>query len=227
MKGGHGAASRTRHRRHWDVVYRTRGEEELSWHQDEPRLSLRWVQALAAKSDRIVDVGGGSSRLAGLLHEAGFRRLLVVDVAPAALARNRQRSPDSGKGVRYRVGDVTSLESLGRYDLWHDRAVFHFLTDPGDRRHYVDLAARTVPVGGHVILATFSPDGPEKCSGLPVVRYDAAALAKVFGARFRLLRSSKESHRTPWRTIQPFTYAVLRRVRATPIAGGGRLRAER
>ncbi|MCI4322131.1 MAG: class I SAM-dependent methyltransferase [Thermoplasmata archaeon] len=221
MSGAGARASNTLPRRHWDSVYRTRAEDELSWHQDEPKLSLRWVEALAAKSDRIIDVGGGSSLLASRLGAAGYRRLLVLDVAPHAIERSKARSPSGGKGIRFRVGDVTSLPSLGRFDLWHDRAVFHFLTDSRDRHHYVDLAARTVPVGGHLILATFSNDGPVRCSGLPVARYDATALAHVFRPRFQLSKSTTESHRTPWGTVQEFTYVVLSRVR------GGRASPDR
>jgi len=211
-RSGRGAAAVRRH--HWETIYRTRGEEALSWHQDEPSLSLRLISRVALRSARIVDVGGGSSPLAERLRGVGYRHITVIDVSRNALDRNRVRSAAPGRGIRYRPADITRVRTLGRFDVWHDRALFHFLTDSRDRAHYVDLAARTVPVGGHLVMASFSRDGPDKCSGLPVVRYDPADLADEFGPRFALRSSHREEHRTPWGALQPFTYAVLERVRA-------------
>lgn len=205
-------------RRHWEAIYHERGEDELSWHQDEPKQSLQLITGISSKSDRIVDVGGGSSPLVGRLHRAGYKRVVVLDISRSALARNRARLVNRGHGIRYRVGDVLALRRIGRFDVWHDRAVFHFLTSAEERRRYVDLATRTLPVGGHAILATFSLDGPEKCSGLPVQRYDALGLATEFGDKFALRASRTERHRTPWNAIQPFTYVVLERVRARVIS---------
>ncbi|MCI4336035.1 MAG: class I SAM-dependent methyltransferase [Thermoplasmata archaeon] len=206
-------------RSHWEAIYRAKGEDELSWHQDHPALSFRLIAGTAARSARIVDVGGGSSTLASELIAAGFPRVMVLDISPAALGRSRARAPVGEGRVVYRVGDVTTLPSIGRFDVWHDRAVFHFLTTPAQRRRYVDLAARTLPVGGHAFLATFSPAGPDRCSGLPVRRYDSIGLAKEFEPWFILRASRAETHRTPWKTRQPFTYVVLERARAS---GGGR-----
>ena len=205
------AASR---RQHWESIYRTKAEDELSWHQDEPTLSLRLIREVASPESRIIDIGGGTSPLAARLSEDGFGCVTVLDISDAAVRRSRTRSQPLARGARWIRADVTKAKRLGRFDIWHDRAVFHFLTDLRDRRAYVDLARRTVPVGGHLVLATFALDGPEKCSGLDVVRYDSQTLDAEFATGFELLRKVRESHRTPWGTRQPFTYVVFRRVRA-------------
>jgi len=201
-------------RQHWESIYRTKPEDELSWHQEEPTLSLRLIREVATPESRIIDIGGGSSPLAARLSEQGFRRVTVVDIADAAVRRSRTRARAHARNICWIRADVTKAPRLGRFDVWHDRAVFHFLTDSRDRRAYVDLARRTVPVGGHLVLATFALDGPEKCSGLDVVRYDDRTLNAEFAAGFELRRKVRESHRTPWGTRQPFTYVVFRRVRA-------------
>ncbi len=184
----------------------------MSWYQGEPVLSLRLIRDLATLKDRIIDIGGGTSSLAARLSQRGFRGVTVVDIADAALRSRQHRSNAGVPGVRRIDADVTTIDRLGRFDVWHDRAVFHFLTDPQDRRAYVDLAQRTVPLGGHLVLATFALDGPEKCSGLDVVRYDGRKLEAEFAPGFALVRELRESHRTPWGVRQPFTYVVLRRV---------------
>ncbi len=201
-------------RQHWESIYRTKQEDELSWHQDEPTLSLRLIREVANPDSRIIDIGGGTSPLAARLSEQGFRRVTVVDIADAAVRRSQTRSRAHAGDVRWIRADVTKAERLGRFDIWHDRAVFHFLTDSRDRRAYVGLVRRTVPLGGHLVLATFALDGPEKCSGLDVVRYDDRTLDAEFATGFELRRKVRESHRTPWGTRQPFTYVVFRRVRA-------------
>jgi len=196
-------------RKHWEAIYRAKAEDELSWHQDEPALSLQLVREVASPGSRILDVGGGSSRLASRLAEAGFRNVAVLDISDAALERSRMQAPGHRDNIRWIVADVTRVDAVGPFDVWHDRAVFHFLVDPEDRTKYVELAKRTVARRGHVIVATFAPEGPETCSGLPVERYDATRLAAAFRPGFTLRKTVRELHTTPWGTRQPFLYAVL------------------
>lgn len=196
---------------HWDDVYRTRDEAQLSWHQDEPRLSLELVRAVGGPGARAIDVGGGSSALAGALVADGWRHVTVLDIAPSAIDRARERAGEISARIDWRVGDVTGEIDLPPADLWHDRAVFHFLVDAHLRQRYIAALRRTLRAGGHAVIATFAPDGPERCSGLPVMRYDAPALAQALGDAFELIRSEREVHVTPWGREQAFSYAVFRR----------------
>jgi 2-polyprenyl-3-methyl-5-hydroxy-6-metoxy-1,4-benzoquinol methylase len=198
----------------WETIYRTKAQDELSWHQDEPALSLRLIQGVADRHSRVIDIGGGTSNLARCLLRTGSKSVTVLDIADAAIRSGPSHSSTLVPGTRRLRADVTNVGRLGRFDIWHDRAVFHFLTDPAERRAYVDLARRSVPVGGHVILATFALDGPETCSGLSVERYDAGMIAAEFSKGFTLVRKVREIHTTPWGTLQPFQYVVLRRVPA-------------
>lgn len=198
---------------HWDTVYGTREESQLSWHQDDPALSLSLIREFCPPGGRIIDVGGGSSLLACRLVEAGYQDVAVLDVSESALRAARKRCGDPARRVRWMVSDATAPAGSPQepYDLWHDRAAFHFLVDPRDRRRYVDRAAASVKPGGHAIIATFAPEGPPQCSGLPVRRYDAAGLAREFAPAFALVRPLVEKHVTPWGKEQAFVYAVLRR----------------
>jgi 2-polyprenyl-3-methyl-5-hydroxy-6-metoxy-1,4-benzoquinol methylase len=200
--------------RHWAQVWTDRDPTEVSWHQVVPTRSLALVQQVAPDRDaRIVDVGGGASTLVDHLLEAGYRDVTVVDVAARAMERARERLGARATQVRWVTADVTTLDLGGPVDVWHDRAVFHFLTADADRQRYLDRLLAHVPVGGHVVLATFSLAGPETCSGLPVRRYDAAGLAAVIGPAFTLVTSVEETHRTPAGHPQAFVYVVLRRHR--------------
>lgn len=195
---------------HWDAVYATKGDEQLSWTQPEPRTSLALIrEALPAGS--VIDIGGGSSLLAGKLLEEGYA-VAVLDISALALERARQRLGTRAGEVRWIVADVTSAPELGSFDLWHDRAVFHFLTEPAQRAAYIALMSNTVRPGGSAIIATFALDGPEKCSGLPVQRYDAAALSAELVKGFELRRSVRQMHTTPWGAKQAFQYSLFRRV---------------
>jgi SAM-dependent methyltransferase len=205
--------------RHWDAAYSTKRDAELSWTQPEPRLSLELIaEACPPSASRrgVIDAGGGASPLAGRLLDAGYPAVTVLDLSPAALASAAARLGDRAARVRWITADVTAapptLGDLGTFDVWHDRAVFHFLTTPAQRTAYVALLSRTVPVGGHAVIATFALDGPEKCSGLPVTRYDGPALAVELGGAFRLFRTVPETHLTPWGKPQSFQYSVFRRV---------------
>jgi 2-polyprenyl-3-methyl-5-hydroxy-6-metoxy-1,4-benzoquinol methylase len=198
---------------HWEGVYRAKDESQLSWHQDDPRLSLDLVREHCPRGGRVIDVGGGSSILAGGLVAGGFDDVTVLDISDAALQRARQRAGEAGRQVHWVAADVLSTPPLGQFDLWHDRAVFHFLTNADDRRQYVQRVRESVRPGGHVVIATFAPEGPEQCSGLPVRRYGDAALAAEFGREFLLIKSLHEAHVTPWGKAQAFVYVVLQRQR--------------
>ena len=197
-------------RDHWQAIYESKSDAELSWTQPNPRLSLELIRQ-ACPVGRVIEVGGGSSALAEQLVSAGYS-VSVLHISGAALARGRARLGAQAVAVQWIVADVTATLALEQFDVWHDRAVFHFLTDPADRTAYVSLASRTIPPGGHAIIATFALDGPDSCSGLPVRRYSAATLAAELGLGFRLVRTAEEIHRTPWGKPQAFQYAVFERM---------------
>ena len=197
---------------HWERVYSTKGEVEVSWYQDEPRLSLELIRAVVpATGGRIIDVGGGTSVLVDRLLELPFEAIAVLDISETALGKARLRLGERARRVRWLSADVTDVDDLGTFDIWHDRAVFHFLTDVSDRKRYVELARRTVPEGGHLIVASFADDGPKRCSNLDVCRYDAESMAAELGEGFSLVREARETHTTPWGSSQAFFYGVFRR----------------
>ncbi|HKM52062.1 MAG: class I SAM-dependent methyltransferase [Isosphaeraceae bacterium] len=197
---------------HWERVYSTKGEVEVSWYQDEPRLSLELIRAVVpATGGRIIDVGGGTSVLVDRLLELPFEAIAVLDISETALGKARLRLGERARRVRWLSADVTDVDDLGTFDIWHDRAVFHFLTDVSDRKRYVELARRTVPEGGHLIVASFADDGPKRCSNLDVCRYNAESMAAELGEVFSLVREARETHTTPWGSSQAFFYGVFRR----------------
>ena len=200
-------------RDHWQTVYATKGEQQTSWFR--PRLdeSLRHVDALAIeRSLPVIDVGGGRATLVDDLLARGFRDISVLDLSRAALDEARDRLGARGEAVHWIEGDITAVAlPAAHYGLWHDRAVFHFLDQAGQRREYVAQARRAILPGGYLVVATFALDGPDKCSGLPVRRYDADGLAAEFADGFEPVATSHESHHTPFATDQSFTYVVLRR----------------
>ncbi|MGC2781639.1 MAG: class I SAM-dependent methyltransferase [Bradyrhizobium sp.] len=196
---------------HWQTVYTTKTETEVSWYQDDPATSLRLIrEAGAASGSRIIDIGGGASRLVDALLAAGFRALAVLDISEAALATARSRLGAAGAGVDWIAADVTTWTPQATYDIWHDRAAFHFLTEQRDRAAYIERLRSALLPGGAVIIGTFAADGPERCSGLPVVRYDAQSLAATLGPAFTLEDSCTEAHRTPWGSVQSFQFCRLR-----------------
>jgi len=195
-------------RSHWETVYRTKPAAEVSWYRPHLEVSLQLIEEAAPDRDaQIIDVGGGESTLVDDLIARDYRNVCVLDVAMAAIEVTRARLGTAADRARWLCGNVTAV-ALPRhhYDVWHDRAVFHFLTEAGDRAAYVRQVAHAVKPGGHVIVATFGPEGPTKCSGLNVVRYDPEGLHREFGVRFRLVRHATEPHRTPAGTVQPFIY---------------------
>jgi trans-aconitate methyltransferase len=201
---------------HWENVYTTKGENEVSWFQQSPAPSLDLImQAGATRGSAVIDIGGGASRLVDSLVEQGFEDVTVLDLSEAALAAARSRLEShlgaSAGRVSWIVADATTWEPAKRYDIWHDRAAFHFLTDASDRAAYIVRLERGVKIGGHAIIATFAPDGPEKCSGLPVARYDSASLAQTLGTAFKLIHSQRHEHATPWASRQAFQFSIFRR----------------
>ncbi len=201
-------------KRHWDEVYATRAETGVSWYQDEPTRSLELIAAVAPdEGGRIIDVGGGASVLVDRLLEHAFERIAVLDISEIALGKAKARLGEGERAARveWLAADVTEAQRVGTFDVWHDRAVFHFLIDAADRKAYVDLALKTVPKGGHLIVATFADDGPARCSDREVHRYNADALQAEFRPGFAIVRAVREIHTTPWGASQPFLYGVFRR----------------
>lgn len=195
-------------RAHWEDVHRQREEDEVSWFQATPATSLALIARTgAARAARIVDVGGGASRLVDALLDAGYEHVTVLDVAAAALERAQRRLGARAAAVSWDVADATAWQPGGEYDVWHDRAAFHFLVRAEDRAAYRAVLLSALPAGGHAIVATFAPDGPERCSGLPVARYDAEALAAELGPAFTLVESLREDHRTPGGKVQRFQWS--------------------
>jgi SAM-dependent methyltransferase len=193
---------------HWQNVYATKDEKEVSWYQDNPVLSLDLIAASGVARDAaIIDVGGGASRLVDALLDRGFQAITILDLSAKALEATKQRLGRRAKGVNWVVADITTWEPTRRYDLWHDRAAFHFLTEAADRDAYVARLKQAVRSGGHLIIATFALDGPEKCSGLPVVRYDPQALARTLGPGFELVESRRHDHLTPGGNTQRFQFS--------------------
>ena len=198
---------------HWESVYQKKATDAVSWYRPHLEQSVAWIRQVAPSNDaRLVDAGGGASTLVDDLLALGLGRITVIDLSATALQRSQARLGDRAKQVRWLAGDVTQpLLDPGSVDLWHDRAVFHFLTDPGDRAAYVEQLRAALRPGGHAILATFGPDGPEKCSGLPVQRYSPQGIADALGMGFTLVQTTTEVHQTPWGSPQAFSYALLRR----------------
>ena len=197
---------------HWENVYATNGEAEVSWFQDNPAISLAMIRAATADhSAGIIDIGGGASRLVDALLHEGYRDLAVLDLSAKALETSKLRIGAAGTTIDWIVADATTWRPQRTYDVWHDRAAFHFLTDPEDRAAYVERLRAALRPGGQVIIATFAPDGPEKCSGLPVQRHDSASLAAELGTDFALVETRRETHHTPWQSTQAFQFSRFRR----------------
>ncbi len=197
---------------HWENVYTTKGENEVSWFQQSPAPSLELIVQAGATQQvghhrywRRRFAAGRSSV------EQGFEDVTVLDLSGAALKAAKARLGARADRVHWLVADATIWEPVKRYDIWHDRAAFHFLTDENDRAAYIERLARGLKAGGHAIIATFALDGPEKCSGLPVARYDAASLGQTLGPGFRLVHTRRHEHATPWDSRQIFQFSVFRR----------------
>lgn len=202
---------------HWSNIYATKQPTEVSWYQVEPTHSLDLIAASGIPLDApIIDVGAGASTLVDHLLARGYSDVTLLDISAEALDKARQRLGASAERVTWIEADATTAAlPEHHYALWHDRAVFHFLTERDARARYVAQMLCSVKPGGHVIVATFATDGPEKCSGLDVMRYDAETLHGVFGSPFTLVSSIRETHQTPWGSEQRFIYCYCRRQEET------------
>ena len=201
-------------KQHWENVYRTKRPSEVSWYQVEADVSVRLIQEVASeRSAPILDVGSGTSVLVAQLVAAGYDNVTVLDISGAAIAAAQARLGPSAARIRWIEADILEAQLPdSRYQVWHDRAVFHFLTEPADRAKYVAQVRRAVPPGGYALVAAFAEDGPTRCSGLDVMRYSPASLHAEFGDGFRLVKSERDEHRTPGGSTQMFTYCLCRRV---------------
>lgn len=200
-------------KQHWEHVYTDKAVHETSWHQANPAPSLSMIRAAGGdRTPSLIDVGGGASLLVDHLLDLGYRDLAVLDIAGAALAQARQRLGAAAPEVQWLEVDVTQFEPSRTWEIWHDRAAFHFLTSEVDRRRYIHVLNRALADGGQAIVAAFAPDGPQRCSGLDIVRYDAASMAAELGGAFALREERFEVHRTPAGREQRFGfYRFLKR----------------
>jgi len=197
---------------HWNAAYAAKGETGVSWFEEAPRVSLALVRRFGhGPQTRLIDIGGGASRLVDALLLENWTHLSVLDLSQAAIDAAKARLGDAAQRVAWIVDDVTRWQPHRIYDIWHDRAAFHFLTAPEDRAAYAERLRAALEPGGHAIIATFALDGPERCSGLPVVRYAPPQLAMAIGAPFTLVHSEHHIHTTPWGSTQAFQFSVLRR----------------
>ena len=197
---------------HWDRIYQTKKPSQVSWYRAHLENSLELIASAAGSRDAcIIDVGGGESTLVDDLLDRGYRRVSVLDISPSAIDVTCNRLGERAPLVTWLLGDITTMElPKQHYDVWHDRAVFHFLTNDADRHAYVRQVKESVKLGGHVIVASFGPEGPLKCSGLDVVRYDAETLHGEFGVQFQLVKHLTEQHHTPFGTTQQFVYCYCK-----------------
>lgn len=199
---------------HWEEVYQTKGREEVSWFREHLDTSIKMITNTGVGKDAaIIDVGGGNSTLVDDLLDAGFVDVSVLDISANAINGSKERLGAKAKDVDWIVADITEVALPEvHFDVWHDRAVFHFLTDENDRRKYVELVMRSLKRGGHIIVASFSLVGPQKCSGLDVMRYSPESMHDEFGNAFELVESIGETHNTPFGTTQDFVYCYCRKV---------------
>lgn len=198
---------------HWEDIYKTKTAREVSWYRPHLDISLDLIRETGVGPEgRIIDIGGGASTLVDDLLAAGHRHITVLDIALSALEDAKSRLKEKAEDVTWLVGDVTEVDlPAAFYDLWHDRAVFHFLTERADRESYVAAAVRAVKPGGNLVVGTFGPEGPSKCSGLDVVRYSVPRLAAVLRPRFTLMKAVQEDHTTPTGRTQQFIYGLFRK----------------
>jgi ubiquinone/menaquinone biosynthesis C-methylase UbiE len=203
----------TNDRAHWDTAYRAKASDQASWYRAHLEVSFELlVKAGLGRHSRVVDVGGGASTLVDDLLDFGVQSITVVDLSPTSLEIVRQRLGARAERVNWLVADVTTLDVAdASFDLWHDRAALHFLIAPEAAQAYVRTAARMIAPGAHAVIGGFATDGPERCSGLPVVRRDPADIAALFGDSFSLVESRRELHTTPSGARQQFAYALLRK----------------
>ncbi|MBE9563696.1 MAG: class I SAM-dependent methyltransferase [Proteobacteria bacterium] len=198
---------------HWENVYSDKIATEVSWYQQCPENSLNLILATGIeKSASIIDIGGGASTLVDFLLTAEYQNISVLDISGSAIEQAKQRLGKHANKVNWIEQDITSFVAEQKFDVWHDRAVFHFLTDADDRSQYVKSMSRSLQSGSHAIIATFNLDGPEKCSGLDIVRYSTESLSEIFSENFKLIETKTEEHKTPGGKSQSFVYCRFVRV---------------
>jgi Methyltransferase domain len=196
---------------HWERVYATKQAHEVSWAQAVPQISLDFIHSFdIRKTAKIIDIGGGDSHLVDFLLAEGFENITVLDISENALTRAKERLGARAKKVKWIVSDITTFEPTTRYDVWHDRATFHFLTEETQIKYYQNLTAKAVK--GYLTIGTFSENGPEKCSGLSIKKYDETALTTVLSANFDKIRCVNEDHTTPFGTQQNFTFCSFKKM---------------
>lgn len=196
---------------HWQNVYATKADDSVSWFEPSPVFSLQLIADSGSDRASVIDIGGGASRLVDALVADGPRHVAVLDLSAYALEIARSRLGAAGDAVEWIVGDVTQWQSVGTYDIWHDRAAFHFLTAPEDQAAYARGLHAALNPGGIAIIGTFALDGPERCSGLPVIRHDAASVGAILGPDFTLVGAHGHDHCTPNGTVQKFMFSRFRR----------------
>lgn len=195
---------------HWENIYTHKNPQEVSWTQGKPLLSLSWIESLALPKDApIIDVGGGESHLVDYLIDMGYSDLTVLDISQAALKRSQERLGSKASLVQWIQADITTFEPKKKYTLWHDRAVFHFLTQKDDIKTYTNMVSTAVDQ--YLLMSTFSKEGPLKCSGLPITQYDAESISANFSPAFELMQQDQETHITPFDSKQAFIYALLKK----------------
>lgn len=199
---------------HWETIYRTKSDRQVSWFREHLDNSLKMILSTGIeKTAAIIDIGGGISTLADDLLGQGFIDISVLDISAAALEKSKARLGDRAKNIEWIEADITRVSlPENHFDVWHDRAVFHFLTEKRDRRRYIELVMRSLKTGGHIIVASFGENGPAKCSGLDVVRYTPETMHDEFGGEFSLVKSLSETHETPFGTTQEFVYCYCRKI---------------
>jgi hypothetical protein len=196
---------------HWETVYSTKTPQEVSWTQETPSTSLRLITEMnLSKNISIIDIGGGDSKLVDFLLEEGYTDLTVLDISENAISRAKSRLGDKSNQVTWIIADINNFTPQKKYGIWHDRAVFHFITDNSEIQRYVDLVSNYT--SELFIVGTFSKDGPLKCSGLAIKQYNEKELSQKFGGSFQLISSLNEDHKTPFNTLQNFTFASFKKI---------------
>lgn len=201
---------KTNRKNHWETVYETKNPDQVSWTQETPKTSLEFIHSFGLnKAAKIIDVGGGDSKLVDHLLHVGFKNITVLDISEKALEKAKKRLGEKAKNVNWIVSDITTFVPKTSFDVWHDRAVFHFLTTPEDIEKYVTIVTKTVT--GYLIMGTFSENGPTKCSGLEIKQYNEEKLTTVFKKEFEKTACIIEDHKTPFDTIQNFLFCSFKK----------------
>ena len=200
-------------KQHWEKIYQTKDTVcEVSWYQDTPKTSIDLILSTGVDINaNVIDIGGGDSRLADNLFELGFKNIFVLDISAESLQKAKTRLGEKGKSVIYIEADILEFDTESRFDIWHDRAAFHFLTKEEDIVRYVGIAGKFIKPNGYLIISTFSMNGPQKCSGLEITQYSEDSIKKTFQKDFSHIRSFEEIHTTPFNTKQNFLYNLFKR----------------